>query len=179
MCFWDEMAFFNCDGTVERQKHLCQRVPYYDYGGGRRAGVEICKSDSETPLFGCRHSETSRTIPHQAIYRHVCDRKPAGPPPATGSGGCRPKWTPVIKEQPFSVFVTGTPRGGGKLKDSVQFRWCDGSLCTVEDVFGENSAGEFNWRGVDLLRLEEGEMRKLVGKGTYEHWVGVWSGSKE
>lgn len=166
MCFWDEMAFFNCDGTVERQKHLCKRVPH----DGLRAGVEICKN-YETPL-GCKHSETTRPVPHRAIYRHVCDKNK----PPTGSG-TRPIWRPSIRE-PVSMYVTGTPESGGNIKNSMQFWWCDGSLRSVEDVYGKH-AGGFSWRGMDLLQLKEEEVCRLTGKGTYEHWVGVWSGNKE
>ncbi len=74
--------------------------------------------------------------------------------------------------------MTGHSRNGGKLRNSAQFRWCDGSLCTVEDVFGKD-AGAFYCGGVDLLKMEREEMCRFVGKGTYEHWVGVWSGKSE
>jgi hypothetical protein len=168
MCFWSEMAFFHCDGTVQREKHLCKLVP----NDGHGAGVEICKN-YETPS-GCKHSDTTRAIPHRAIYRHVCHKDAYRPPAGTG---IRPKWTPLIKE-PFSVYMTGRSADDGELKNSVQFRWCDGSLCSVEDVFGRN-AGDFNCGGVDLLKLEEQDVCRLVGKGTYEHWVGLWSGNAE
>lgn len=168
MCFWSEIAIFNCDGTVERQKHLC-RLANTDVNA---AGVEICKN-FETPS-GCKHSQTSRPTPHRAMYLHVC--QPDAHRPLAGSG-IRPKWTPLIKE-PFSVYMTGRPDNGGKLKNSAQFRWCDGSLCSVEDVFGRN-AGVFYRGGVDLLKMEREEMCRFVGKGTYEHWVDVWSGKAE
>lgn len=58
------------------------------------------------------------------------------------------------------------------------FRWCDGSLCTVEQVFGENDR-RFCWGGVDLLQVEEEERCLLIGKGTYEHWLEVWGGRME
>lgn len=48
----------------------------------------------------------------------------------------------------------------------------------MEEVFGKN-AGEFRWRGVDLLQVGEEEVCRLVGKGTYEHWVAVWSGERQ
>ena len=60
----------------------------------------------------------------------------------------------------------------------MQFAWCDGSFCTLEDVFGKH-AGGFNWRGVDLLQVGEEEASRLAGKGTYEHWVKVWKGETE
>jgi hypothetical protein len=168
MCFWSEIALFNCDGTVQRQKHLCRLVP----NDGLRAGVEICK-DYETPL-GCKHSETARPIPRRAMYRHVCD-KDAYKTPA--GSGMRPKWTPAIKAA-FPLVVTNSDKNSGQLKDSVQFKWCDGSVCTLEEVFGDD-APRFCWGGVDLLRLTEGEVVEMVGKGAYQHWVGVWSGEAE
>jgi hypothetical protein len=161
MCFWGEIAFFNCDGTVSRQKHLCSLVP----DDGYRAGVVIC-DNYETPE-ACKHSQTERTVPHRAMYHHVCNRSMDQP---------RRKWTPSIRVP--DIFVTAQAGKGGKLKDSVQFQWCDGSLRSLEDIFNKH-AGSFNWWGGDLLKMEEEEVCRLIGKGKYEHWVGVWSGKTE
>ena len=161
------MALFNCDGTVSRMKHLCDLVPY----DGHRAGVAKC-NNYETPL-GCPHSQTTRAVPHQAIYRHVCDQAYK----SDAESGIRPKWKPTIKK-PATAFVTSRSENGGKLKDSMQFWWCDGHLRTLEQVFGE-SAGPFPQPMGDLLHTPEEVVCKLIGKGTYEHWVGVWSGNAE
>lgn len=149
-------------------KHLCSLVPY----DGHRAGVEICKN-YENPL-GCKHSKTARTIPDQAMYRHVCDKDAYRPP--SGSG-IRQKWKPSIKVT-GDMFVTCQAGDGVEMKDGVQFQWCDGSIGTLEEVLGK-SAPLFRWGGVDLTELEEEDVSALVGKGTYAHWMDVWSGKTE
>jgi hypothetical protein len=168
MCFWSEIALFNCDGTVSRTKHLCDLV----LANKPRAGVDICENDENH--IGCNHSATRRTLPHRAVYHHVCDKNAYRPP---AGSGIRLKWKPSIKVN-ADMFVTRQAGAGAQLKDGLRFQWCDGSILTLEEVFGD-SAPLFCWGGVDLLELEEEEVTKLVGKGTFQHWLDVWGGKME
>jgi hypothetical protein len=173
MCFWSELALFHCDGTVSRNKHLCSLIPTND--DKPHAGVEICTSNQTT--LGCEHSATTRTLPHRAIYHHVCDKNAYRGPATAGFGSIRPKWKPSIRVT-GDVFVTCQSGDGAQLKDGVKFQWCDGSICTLEEVYGM-AAPLFCWGGVDLLELGEDEVNVLVGKGTYQYWLDVWAGKSE
>lgn len=167
MCFWSENAFFNCDGSVSRMKYLC--TPAADK---HRSGADICKNYENN--LGCKHSETDRAIPYQAPYRHVCDKDGYNPP---ARSGIRHSWKPSINTTK-DMFIRAKSGDGSELKNGVQFQWCDGSICTLEEVYSKD-APLFCWGGIDLLELEKDEREALVGKGRYEYWVEVWSGKKE
>ena len=80
---------------------------------------------------------------------------------------------------------------GGSIKNSLLFRWCDGTLATIEQVFGSRRAvpgwsGEAikggAWQGRDLMGMKELERRQLLGIGSgkrqpdlVEGWVKFWS----